>query len=334
MGSVVFQAPLGGSTSLVGADTASPYSITIPAQNGLLLLSDSTTGATRIPAGTTAQRPGSPVTGDLRYNSTLSYVEVYTGTDWVSVGGNYAAYFVAVAGGGGGSGSTGAGGAGGYIENATVLVPGTTYTITIGAGGAAATSGTNTTGLSVTAVGGGTAATSGGSGGGANYTAASTVGSGTTAQGYAGGVANYEPGPNYCSGGGGGGANAAGSAGLSGQSRGGNGGAGRYTTITGTLTPFGGGGGGGATGNNYTGASSGGAGGGGAGNNATGVAGTINTGGGGGGGGSAGGAGGSGIFIMSIPTTRYTGVTTGSPTVSTSGSNTILQFTSSGTYKA
>jgi hypothetical protein len=38
--------------------------------------------------------------------------------------------------------------------------------------------------------------------------------------------------------------------------------------------------------------------------------------------------------IISVPTTRYTGTTTGSPTVTTSGSNTILQFNSSGSYTA
>jgi hypothetical protein len=48
----------------------------------------------------------------------------------------------------------------------------------------------------------------------------------------------------------------------------------------------------------------------------------------------AGGAGGSGVVILSVPTTKYTGTTTGSPTVTTSGSNTILTYTSSGTYTA
>jgi hypothetical protein len=37
---------------------------------------------------------------------------------------------------------------------------------------------------------------------------------------------------------------------------------------------------------------------------------------------------------LSIPTINYSGVTTGSPTVTTSGSNTILTYTSSGTYTA
>ena len=65
--------------------------------------------------------------------------------------------------------------------------------------------------------------------------------------------------------------------------------------------------------------------------------GTVNTGGGAGGGGNGsgvGGAGGSGVVILSIPTSKYTGITTGSPIVTTSGGNTILKFTSSGSYTA
>jgi hypothetical protein len=35
-----------------------------------------------------------------------------------------------------------------------------------------------------------------------------------------------------------------------------------------------------------------------------------------------------------VPTASYSGTTTGSPTITTSGLNTILQFNSSGTYTA
>jgi hypothetical protein len=35
-----------------------------------------------------------------------------------------------------------------------------------------------------------------------------------------------------------------------------------------------------------------------------------------------------------VPTANYSGITTGSPTVTTNGSNTILQFNSSGSYTA
>jgi hypothetical protein len=37
---------------------------------------------------------------------------------------------------------------------------------------------------------------------------------------------------------------------------------------------------------------------------------------------------------LSIPTVNYTGTTTGSPTVTTSGANTILTYTASGSYTA
>ena len=45
-----------------------------------------TTGAATIPAGTTAQRPGSPAAGQFRYNSTLSQFEGYT-SSWGAIGG-------------------------------------------------------------------------------------------------------------------------------------------------------------------------------------------------------------------------------------------------------
>jgi hypothetical protein len=44
------------------------------------------------------------------------------------------------------------------------------------------------------------------------------------------------------------------------------------------------------------------------------------------------GAGGKGVVILSVPTANYSGTTTGSPTVTTSGANTILQFNGSGSY--
>jgi hypothetical protein len=57
-------------------------------------------------------------------------------------------------------------------------------------------------------------------------------------------------------------------------------------------------------------------------------------GGGGGGAGGTGAAGGSGVIILSVPTAKYSGTTTGSPTITTSGLNTIIKFTSTGTYTA
>jgi hypothetical protein len=37
---------------------------------------------------------------------------------------------------------------------------------------------------------------------------------------------------------------------------------------------------------------------------------------------------------LSVATVNYTGITTGSPTITTSGSNTILTYTASGSYTA
>lgn len=45
------------------------------------------TGFLNLPAGTTAQRPGSPATGMIRYNTDLQVTEWYDGSNWVS--GNY-----------------------------------------------------------------------------------------------------------------------------------------------------------------------------------------------------------------------------------------------------
>ena len=117
---------------------------------------------------------------------------------------------------------------------------------------------------------------------------------------------------------------------------GGNGGSGTASSITGSSVTYAGGGGGGA--NTGT-AGVGGAGGGGAGAlNGTATVGTANTGGGGGGSSGpalvAGPAGGSGVVILSVPTTKYSGTTTGSPTITTSGANTIIKFTGTGTYTA
>ena len=45
------------------------------------------TTALKIPVGTTAQRPGSPATGELRFNSTLGSAEIYNGSSFTAVGG-------------------------------------------------------------------------------------------------------------------------------------------------------------------------------------------------------------------------------------------------------
>jgi hypothetical protein len=44
------------------------------------------------------------------------------------------------------------------------------------------------------------------------------------------------------------------------------------------------------------------------------------------------GNGSSGVIIIRIPTAKYSGTTTGSPTVTTDGTDTILTFNASGSY--
>ena len=281
-----------------------------------------------------------------------------------SLGQSYTATYLIVAGGasGGltttnGSSGGGGGGAGGFLTGTTALALGTTYTFVVGAGGPAPSgspyyggNGSDSTGFSLTAIGGGggggssggsIAARSGGSGGGSSNDGGSgpAGGSGTSGQGNAGGsFSGTYAGPNYPSAGGGGAGAAGGN--VTSTTAGGAGGAGTASSITGSSITYAGGGGGSTYNGGTPGA--GGAGGGGAGNNGTGnaTAGTVNSGGGGGGADKTGattylpGAGGSGVVILSVPTANYTGTTTGSPTVTTSGSNTILKFTASGSYTA
>jgi len=292
---------------------------------------NTSTGYFDLPAGTTAQRPGSPAVGMIRYNTTLARYEGYTATGWEVIYsyGSYAASYVVIAGGGCGGGQNGGGGgAGGMLEGTTTLTLGTVYSVVIGAGGISA-SGNNTTALGLTAIGGGQAnSAAGGSGGGAGVTGAG--GAGTAGQGNNGGTG--QNGGNFPGGGGGGKGAVGGNA--PNTSTGGAGGAGLASSITGTSVTYAGGGGAGV---NPGTAGAGGAGGGGAGSTASGspTPGTANTGGGGGGGNNnRAGTGGSGVVILSVPTFNYTGVTTGSPVITTSGSNTIIKFNASGSYTA
>jgi hypothetical protein len=66
------------------------------------------TGQLKVPAGTTAQRSGSPTAGMIRYNSSTGTFEGYT-TAWGSIGGGATG---ATAGGNGGSGGGGRSAAG------------------------------------------------------------------------------------------------------------------------------------------------------------------------------------------------------------------------------
>lgn len=142
------------------------------------------TGATKIAAGTTAQRPGTPTTDMIRKNTTTGYLEYYdpstgewlgigafqasggnsvtdaggyryhtftsSGTFTVSSGAKNVAYLV-VAGGGSGGGhyngnyEGGGGGAGGYISATLTATPGN-YSVVVGGGGAGAVGLGNTPG--------------------------------------------------------------------------------------------------------------------------------------------------------------------------------------------
>ena len=295
------------------------------------------------------------------------------GTDALSPA-PYSVDFLVVAGGGGGGGAynaaAGGGGSGGYRASTQSVAIGTVITVTVGDGGAGGNGGPQTDGTSgsnssisgsglttITSAGGGgggnrdTNGVSGGSGGGGgskNAVPGGTGGTGNTpstspSQGNNGGGGNGT-GNNYAGGGGGGGASAVGGTTNSpSASTAGSGGNGTASSITGSSVTRAGGGGGGAWMSSTAG--SGGTGGGGAGAQNTasaGTAGTANTGGGGGGAGTqgngaypaSGGAGGKGVVILSVPTANYSSTTTGSPTVTTSGSNTIMQFNGSGSYTA
>jgi hypothetical protein len=256
---------------------------------------------------------------------------------------------------GGGSGGTGdadrraGGGAGGYRTSTQLVTQGTVITVTVGDGGSVRTNGSNSSisgsGLTtITSAGGGAGGAqasvgdNGGSGGGgAGSTSGSPPGApGTSAAGGSGNTPSTSPsqgnnggigrhlGGIYAAGGGGGGAGGVGQEGNNTPPNSSNGGAGSASSITGSSVTRAGGGGG--NGSDSIGGA-GGTGGGGTGGN-PGTAGTANTGGGGG----SNAAGGKGVVILSIATIHYTGTSSGSPTVTTSGSNTILQFNGSGTY--
>jgi hypothetical protein len=72
------------------------------------------TGFMLIPKGTTAERPVSPVNGEIRYNTTTSQFEGYQGGAWGQLGG----------------GATGGGSDTVFVENTRIVT--TNYTIPVG----------------------------------------------------------------------------------------------------------------------------------------------------------------------------------------------------------
>lgn len=71
-----------GTITVSPTNTASNFTLVVPAATGRLTYADSTTGGMFLPSGTTAQRPASPATGMMRFNTTTGLVEVYNGTSW------------------------------------------------------------------------------------------------------------------------------------------------------------------------------------------------------------------------------------------------------------
>ena len=71
-----------GTVEVNPTDTASNFTVVVPATTGRLMYTDSTTGGMFLPVGTTAQRPASPATGMMRFNTTTGSVETYNGTSW------------------------------------------------------------------------------------------------------------------------------------------------------------------------------------------------------------------------------------------------------------
>ena len=72
------------------------------------------TGFMLIPKGTTAERPVSPVNGEIRYNTTTNQFEGYQGGEWGQLGG----------------GATGGGGDTVFVENSRLVT--VDYTIPVG----------------------------------------------------------------------------------------------------------------------------------------------------------------------------------------------------------
>ena len=245
---------------------------------------------------------------------------------------------VVCGGGGGGSagGSTRAGpggGGGGALEiTALGVFLQTSYTVSVGAGGAA---GNNTGSASqfgqITAVGGGGAQTSSGPAYGATGSGSINIGRYPTVvpqQGFAGGQGVS----GLTASGGGGGAGALGGDATAGVSSG-SGGIGKASSITGAVYYYGGGGGGGLY-NSATPNAAGGSGGlsGGGAGGSTGTAGLANSGGGGGGGQSssgAGAAGGSGIVIIRWNASQAVATLSSGLTgrITTAGTDSVLTIT-------
>jgi len=277
---------------------------------------------------TSTTRPSSPYVGQMIFETDTNMLKIWLGSAWSNgqpMGNTVNSIEVLViAGGASGARSeingSGGGGAGGYLEGTFSVSAGLTYTVTVGAGGAARTSaadgasGSNSVFATATALGGGgggiNVAVNGGSGGGGGNNAAGGSATQTSSSGLTGfGNAGAASGDGGFGGGGGGAGGAGGlTGGLSPIRR--NGGVGKSSSITGSAVTY-------ATGGRYvTPVENGSA------NTGDGGAGMYQT---------TSGAGGSGVVVLRYPTTFLPASSvTGTPIVTEVSGYRIYKFTGSG----
>jgi len=72
--------------TVIGSTTTSSVTINAASVSVPTAFTLNSTGAVKLPVGTTAQRPSASV-GQIRYNSTLLILETYDGSNWTPVGG-------------------------------------------------------------------------------------------------------------------------------------------------------------------------------------------------------------------------------------------------------
>jgi len=169
----------------------------------------SSTGYFDLPTGNTAQRPGAPDNGVIRFNSETARVEYYdsVAAAWMAVTSTSTAtamsveYLVVAGGGGGGARFGGGGGAGGFRTGTSTVNFTSTYIVTIGSGGSGSTdaagggrgsSGSNSIFSTITSTGGG---------GGGRGSPATSPTAGTTNTGGGGGGGRGFGGPGGAAGG-------------------------------------------------------------------------------------------------------------------------------------
>jgi hypothetical protein len=301
--------------SLLWSSTAAITSVTITGVTGSFVAGSSFSLYGIAAQGTTPTVLPKASGGDIITNDGTYWIHTFLSSGVFTPNQALNTDFLVIAGGGGGAaissgGAYGApgGGAGGYrtsvgtsgrnssAETPLTLASNTNYAVTVGAGGAGNTVGSNSVFSTITSLGGGAmvggSAANGGSGGGSfDFAPQNVPGPGTANQGFGGGAGSATTSP-----GGGGGAGGAGSTVR-------QGGVGITSSISGSSVGRAGGGGGGYTSSSNA-TDGGGSGGLSASNNGSNA--TINTGGGGGGGAAngtttSGGSGASGIVIV-----RYT----------------------------